>query len=265
MNNTLKELTRKLSLVVVGVGAIAFVIYWYGLLDPIETFFIAFGYTGILVLQEGGEVGLALYLFFIQACCWGAFYFFIKVTVIDTLFPVIRIVTPEKDAFKVCRRVKMYEPPQPDKHFVYMRVKFHKWPVLRWHILKVPKPMVTGSFSKKVVENGVKGVLWRRMPATLDILTNTIDVGWNGEMYEIGFRHDATRDDPAEPYDRIAFESIQKTGESIIESCKGDFGLIKDQFHMGIVVREKETLKPKIDEEDTVVRRDVIRRLKNRE
>ena len=266
MNNTLKQFVKKVGLLAATATAIVYMIWAYNLYDPIETFFIAFGWTGIQLLLNGESIGLALYLFFIQICCWGVFYFLFKVAFIDTIFPIIRIVTPEKDAFKVCRKVNNYTPPHADPRYVYMHVRFHKLPILRWHVLKIPKPEYTGTFNKKVVQNGCKGLVWRRMPASLDILTNTIDVGWNAkeEAYEIGYKHDAVKDDPAEPYEIVAFRSIQETGENIIESCKGDYGLIKDQFHMGIVVREKQLLQIGEQEPDTVVRRDVIRRLKER-
>jgi len=266
MNNTLKSFLRKMGLVAAAVAAIIYIVWAYNLYDPIETYFIAFGWTGVQVIMQGESIGLALYLFFIQFCAWLAFYFFFKVSFIDTLFPIIRIVTPEKDAFKVARRVNVFYPPDADPKYIYTHVRFHKLPILRWHVLKIPKPEYTGTFEKKRVQNGCMGVVWRRMPSSVDILTNTYDVGWNNaEMaYEIGYKHTATKDDPAEPYADVAFKSIQETGENIIESCKGDYGLIKDQFHMGIVVREKQPFKPEIKEEDTVVKRDVIRRLKER-
>lgn len=226
---------------------------------------IRFFFTALLLLSiqlfQIDEVVIGLILLALQILGYLVFFFVIKITIIDTLFPKIRIVTQNKDFHVIARKIK--KTVGEDPHFVYLNVKFYLRPIFSWHVLKIPKPEyayrgIPGINRKQYkVENGNKGVIWRRMPATQDIMTNDLHVNFNEEQncYELGLKAYNYRPDPAEPYSQLTFDGVQEVGTNIIESVKGDYGLIKGQFNMGIVVRERplpgtEIKKPKKPTED---------------
>jgi len=171
---------------------------------------------------------------------------FVKVSFIDTFYPRFRIITNNKDVYTIAR--KIIKTDGEDPRYMYFYVKFHLFPIIRWHKLKIPKP----EFIKKgipfinrkkiVLENGNKDIFWRRFPAKIDIITDNMELSYNEKerCYEIGLDQDIYREDPEDIYTALAFNEVKTLGSNIIESVKGDWSLIKDQFHMGIVIREKD-------------------------
>ena len=209
--------------------------------DKLEWWFIVWILTGMEVLAKDKGIGLAIFCFAFQLLVWGVTYLLIKITFIDTFWPRFRIITPMKDLFWVCRKIMWTK--GTDTRYKYCYVKFHLFPLLSWNIIKVPKPE---KFHKKAVDGGFEGVRWRRFPASIDIFCPTTNVIFDKKenVYVMGVEQDLYRHDDVGEYEKQAFEGIQKIGTQVIESVKGDWSLIKEQFHMGIVVREKEL--PKI-------------------
>lgn len=234
-------------LIFVGVWIISNILYpepFNALYKAMDFYFLAFGYTGVQLLQQG-ENGLAAYVIVVQIAAWLAFAFFVKVTFVDTFFPKFRIVTQNKDFYTIARKIKQTEGKDP--RYMYFRVKFYFRPIFSWHTLKIPKPSEISqgipfiNRKTKHVKGGFRDVKWFRMPAHWDIHTNTLHLNFNPEesCYELGLRANNFRPDPAAPYNQLAFDGVQNVGTQIIESVKGDFGLIKGQFNMGIVIRER--------------------------
>lgn len=259
-------------LAIIGIFIILNIFYpdYFGTLyGHLDFYFSAFLVTAI-VLFEQGDAQLGIMCLVIQIAAWLAFLFLLKVTVFDMYFPKIRIITPTKDFYVIARKVAQGKGDDP--RFIYFMVKFHLRPIFSWHKLKIPKPEayykgIPGFNRREIkVKTGTAGVRWRRMPASLDILTDTLHINFNEKelVYELGLKADNYRPDPVEPYSQSTFDGVQQVGTNIIESVKGDYGLIKGQFNMGIVIRERklpgteipkkpeteEQKKPTIEEED---------------
>jgi hypothetical protein len=231
---------------IVGLAGLIYYIWYNGyyplIVAKLDWWFTVFLVTGIEVLKEDKGIGLAIFCFLFQALTWLVTYIFIKITFIDTFFPRFRIITPMKDSYWIARKVKFTK--GPDLKYKYCYVKFHLFPLVQWHKIKIPKPEF---FHRKPVENGFKGIRWRRFPASIDVFCTTANVVFDKieNCYVMGVAQDLYRHDDVGEYEKQAFEGIQKIGTQVIESVKGDWSLIKDQFHMGIVVREKEL--PKVE------------------
>lgn len=227
-------------------------IYFNGLApviyEKMDWWFTVWIATGLSVVEQGKELSVAIFCFLFQIVVWVVTYILIKITVIDTMFPRFRIITPMKDVFSVCRKIKFTTGGKDNYKYCY--VKFHLFPLIQWHRIGVPKPEL---FHKKQVECGNKGVRWRRFPASIDVFCPTTNVIFdkNDNCYYMGVEANLYREDDSKEYDDLSFEGIKKIGAQVIESVKGDWGLIKDQFHMGIVVREKDL--PKSDLKQRVI------------
>lgn len=239
-----KETFTKLIKLIFPIICLLLLIYFIGIMgyfpiifERLDWWFNTWWVTGIEVLKQDKGIGLAFSCFLFEVLILFATYMLIKITIIDTIWPRFRIITPMKDVFRVCRKIMWTTGDKPEYKYCY--VKFHLFPLIRWDKIGIPKPE---KFHRKAVENGMKGVRWRRFPASVDVFCPTTNVVWDktDNCYYMGVSSDLYRHDESTEYDKAAFEGIQKIGTQVIESVKGDWSLIKDQFHMGIVVREKE-------------------------
>ena len=246
----MRKIQTKTMIPIVIIGLIAVLIYYYrdvmiNIYNYLDFYFCAFLVTAIREFNLG-NIEMGVLCIIIQIIMYIMAFILFKVAVIDTYFPRFRVVTPNKDVFKFCR--KIIQTTGEDKRYVYFRVKFHAFPILRWHKLKIPKPKYVRRgipfINRKTMEipNGFENVHWRRMPATLDIVTEDMHLNFDPveQCYILGMKVDVYREDPVTPYEKMAYDEIQTIGQNIIESVKGDYGMIKDQFHMGIVIREKD-------------------------
>lgn len=251
------KIINKLKIPILVISVIAILIYYLKdmmvqIVDYLDFYFLAFLMTAIQQFKLG-DIGLGALCLIIQIIMYLLALLLFKVTIIDTYFPRFRVVTPDKDIFKFARKIK--QTTGDDPRYAYFMVKFHLTPVLRWHKLKIPKPkyVMRGIpfINRKMLEikDGFKDVSWRRMPASMDIITSDMHLNYDRteQCYILGKKLEVYRADPVKPYEELAFNGIQTIGTNVIESVKGDWGLIKDQFHMGIVIREKDLPIPNKD------------------
>lgn len=249
MRHMLKKL-NKLKIPVLIIGIITIIIYYYIDYIPKIIYYLDFYFTAFLVTAINefnlGNIGMGLLCIAIQIIIYLVMFIFVKITFIDTFFPRLRIVTNNKDVYNMARKIKRTDGKDP--RYMYFYVKFHIFPLIRWHKLKIPKPEyikkgIPFINRKKInLENGNKDIFWRRWPAKIDIITDDMELSYNDKekCYEIGLHEDIFRKDEEEQYTKLAFDEVKTLGSNIIESVKGDWSLIKDQFHMGIVIREKD-------------------------
>jgi len=246
----MRKMDNRIMVPALIVGIIIILIYYLRdamvqVYNYLDFYFTAFIVTAMNEFSLG-NTGMGILCIVIQIIMYFMAFMLFKFTVIDTYFPKFRVVTPNKDVFKFCR--KIIQTKGDDKSYAYFMVKFHAWPIIRWHKIKIPKPKYVRRgipfFTRKTIEiqNGFEKVRWRRMPATLDILTEDMHLNFDPieECYILGKKVDVYREDPVAPYEKLAYDEVQTIGQNIIESVKGDYGMIKDQFHMGIVIREKD-------------------------
>jgi len=202
-------------------------------------FYMMLDYT--IVLYGEGEYTYGTITLILQLLAWLIFVFIMKVTVFNALFPKIRIVDALKNDISYARKVKLTK--GDDSRFIYMKVKFKFFPIFRWHTFKVPKPEFTSGglpFSRKriAVANGNKGVEWRRMPSSLDIVTDTINIEWNEkeEAYQLTPEHLERMEENVIEYRNKSSDTIRRLSQNVNESVRGDASLLKDQYQTGIPI-----------------------------
>jgi len=221
---------------------------------PFDYYFTIMLRYAIACFQED-LISYGILCLLLQIGAWLIFAFIVKVSIFNFLFPKIRIVDSLKNTITYARKIKMIEGDDP--HFMYMRIKFKFFPVLRWHTFKVPKPeeirvgipLLTRRTIK--LENGISGIEWRRMPSTLDIITQDINLDWNDkeEVYQLSNINIDRTADPADSYRAKTADVIKRLSQNVNESVRGDAGLLKDQYQTGIPIttdmmpdKQKETI-----------------------
>ena len=208
---------------------------------PFDYYFTIMLRYAIACFQED-MLGYGIMCLLLQIGAWLIFAFIVKVSIFNYMYPKIRIVDSLKNTITYARKVKMTTGNDP--MFVYMRVKFKLFPILRWHTLKIPKPeeimkgipMLTRQTIK--LNNGVKGIKWVRMPSTLDIVTQDINLEWNDkeEVYQLTDINIDRTEDPADSYRLKTADVIKRLSQNVNESVRGDAGLLKDQYQTGIPI-----------------------------
>ena len=249
MINLHKQIFDRLKITITIIAIVVAIMYFFRG-NLIQFYFMLDWYFTVFLVTSLnefslGNVEMGLLTLAIQLVAWFMAGIFFKVTIIDTFYPRFRVVTANKDVYRFAR--KICRTTGDDPNYIYFMVKFHLRPVLRWHKMKLPRPeyVMTGipfiSRTKKYIDNGIKGITWRRMPAHIDILTNDMHLNFNDEeqCYQLGLKLEIYRPDDVTQYEELAFNEVKTIGSNVIESVKGDYGLIKDQYHMGIVIREK--------------------------
>lgn len=244
--NQLSKYNKKGIFVIISLAIISYIlISTEGLLAviiaPLDYYFTIMLRYAIVCFQED-LLSYGILCLLLQIGAWLIFAFVIKVSVFNFLFPKIRIVDALKNTITYARKVK--QTTGDDPHFMYMRIKFKFFPVLRWHTLKLPKPekiRVGIPFINRheiTVENGIPGIEWKRMPSTLDVITEDINLEWNEKenTYQLtNINLDRTAD-AAESYRHKTADTIKRLSQNVNEAVRGDAGLLKDQYQTGIPI-----------------------------
>jgi len=238
---------------------IAFTFYFFNetIINSLYYYFLMMGVITIQLVQQG-DAGYAIITLILQIIAYLIFAFIVKVTIFNMLFPKIRIVDELKNAICYARKVKNTQGSDP--RFVYMKIKFKFFPVFRWHTFKVPKPEFHG---KRKIENGVPGVIWRRMPSSLDVITKELNIDWNvrENAYQLTPEHLPRIDEDISQYREKTRSTIHRLSGNVTEAIRGDSGLLKDKYQMGmplpaglfdsdIPIKKIETMKDAKNERD---------------
>jgi len=183
-------------------------------------------------LIQQGDGGYAFATALLQIVAWFIFFYLMAYRfAFNMIFPKIRIVDNLKNAINYSRKVTLIDGPDP--RFVYMKVKFKLFPILRWHTFKVPKPEYQG---KRKIKNGVPGVRWMRMPSSIDIISDELNIEWNGEenTYQLTPNYLPRIDDVVDNYRYYSQNTLKRLASNITESIRGNSNLLKEKYQMGM-------------------------------
>ena len=183
-------------------------------------------------LINQGDGGYAFATALLQIAAWFIFFYLMAYRfAFNMIFPKIRIVDQLKNTINYSRKVTIIDGPDP--RFVYMKVKFKLFPILRWHTFKVPKPEYQG---KKKIENGIQGIRWQRMPSSIDIVTDKLNIEWNTEedAYQLTPNYLPRVEDNVNDYRNYSQNTLKRLSSNITESVRGDSELLKEKYQMGM-------------------------------
>lgn len=224
--------TNKKIMILLMILGLSTIIYYYNEIIAISLYyyFLMMGDYTIQLIQQD-EAGYAVITFILQILAWAIFVIIFKFTVINMLFPKIRIVDELKNA--ICYARKIVNTEGEDPRFVYIRIKFKFFPVFRWHTFKIPKPEY---HKKKKLKNGVPNVIWRRMPSSIDVITKELNIKWNEleKVYELTPDYLPRIDEDVNEYREKTRSTIHRLSGNVTEAIRGDSGLLKDKYQMGM-------------------------------
>ena len=204
---------------------------WY-YIDYIDFYFLSLLRLSIACFEQDlPEYGIIVFI--IQFLAWLAFATFFYFGVFNMVYPRIRGVNAMRTKNTYARKVLQVEGPDPD--YVYVKVKFTLLPIFDWYTMKIPKP---------TKDNGVK---WRRMPQSIDIQSEDINLIYNEteHLYEITNKNIERIQDEQQYYKNKTTKIIKYIGENIGSAIQGDSNMMKDYYTMSLVMDENNEPIPK--------------------
>jgi len=186
-------------------------------------FFVLFLEYSIQLFQQGDN-GLAVVCLLVQIAAWLVAFFLFYVGFFNIVFPRIRSVNAMRTHNTIARKVIRVIGPNPD--FVYLKIKFKLFPIFDWYTLKIPK-----------------GLKWVRMPNSLDMHSENIDLNWENGMYVISKKPLNRIPDEIKTYRAKAQKSLRLVGEEVGLSISGDSDMMKDYYSLNLVMDEEEPVK----------------------
>jgi len=188
-------------------------------------FFIMFLDISIQLFQQGDN-GLGAVVLVVQIVAWLVAFFVFYVSFFNIVFPRIRGVNAMRTHNTYARKVFRVIGPNPA--FVYLKVKFKLFPFFDWYTMKIPK-----------------GLKWVRMPSSIDMHSDNIDLNWERGMYVISAKPLNRIPDDIKTYQTKSQKSLRLLGEEVGLSISGDSDMMKDYYSLNLVLDEDKEPVPK--------------------
>lgn len=199
----------------------------------------AFDYYFLMMLRLSIQcfneelVSYGIIVLIIQIIAWFIAFAFFYLGFFNIYFPRIRFVNPMRTKNTFARMIIQID--GPEKQYVYMKVKFTFFPLFDWYTLKLPNP-------KYFTE-----INYKRMPSSIDIHVNNINVIWNSEKqyYELSETPLKRLPDNIDFYREKNRRIIKHIGEYVGDAIHGDSNMMKDYYTMSLVMDENNEPIPK--------------------
>jgi len=185
----------------------------------------------IVSIQAGGDSATAgVILALILVVLWAFMFWMLKLIIWNVVFPKIRLIDQYGNRINTARVYLRSRPARPnvdeimEKHKkVYFWGKFRLLPILQFHRIMIDYNVFRT----------------RRTPWHIDVFTDGMNLKWsyddscyivdNGKLTDIW--------DEKKPYIDDALEDVKTVGDNVVHGVKGDFGLIKRKFKLGLSVK----------------------------
>ena len=199
----------------------------------------------IVSVQAGGDAQTAGFILLgILIVLWAFMFWMIKLVVLDVVYPRIRLIDRFNNRVRTARIMARSKPPVLKPEHIagafggivdakaedrFYWVKFSLFPLIHFYRVKIDAKYRL-----------------RRMPWHLDVFTEGLNLCWNNEeqAYCIEEGGVQTIEENKTSYVDHAMLDIQLIGDKVVEGVKGDFGLIKDKFKLGLAIKK---IRPNID------------------
>lgn len=194
----------------------------------------------IVSVQAGGDHATAGYILAaILVVLWIVFLYLVKLVTWNVVFPKVRLIDRYGNRIKTARvyvqahalKVQITDCLKGSRKTYYWG-KFKLLPIIQFHRIMIDK----------------EKFMIRRWPWTIDVFTDGMNLKFDVKegCYAVDDGKLEGLYDDKKPYVDQALTDIKTVGDLVIEGVKGDFGLIKRKFKLGLSVKrlEDET-KPK--------------------
>lgn len=169
----------------------------------------------------------------LQIVSWLITFVFLYFGVFNVLCPKIRGVNAMRTKNTFARKVVQIK--SKEDEYIYMKVKFTLLPFFNWYTMKIPKK------SDKVD--------WVRMPMSIDIHSEDINLIWNPNNHEYEVTCHTTKriEDNVNDYRDKTTEVTKVISDNISDAIKGDSNMMKDYYSTSVLI---ERSKKKINMND---------------
>lgn len=182
----------------------------------------------VVSVQAGGDSANAGIILAIILCIlWAFMLWMLKIIIWDVVFPRIRFIDQYGNRIKVARiyfRARSSKLTVEKSKKEYYWGKFRIFPPLLFHKIMIDKDKFRT----------------RRMPRNIDVFTSGMNLKFDSKekcyIVDDGKLEDIF--DEKKPYLEIALEDIKTVGDLVVEGVRGDFGLIKKKFKLGLSVKK---------------------------
>lgn len=186
----------------------------------------------VVSIQAGGDHAvagliLAVILFFL----WAFMFWMLKLIIWNVIFPRIRLIDQYGNRVKTARIYVGAKPANVDiagslkgTKKEYYWGKFKLFPILYFQRICIDK----GKFRT------------RRMPWHIDVFTDGMNLEWDTRerCFVVADEDElACVIDDKEPYLDASLADVKTVGDLVVEGVRGDFGLIKRKFKLGLSVK----------------------------
>jgi len=185
----------------------------------------------IVSIQAGGDSATAGFILaVILSLLWAFMFWMLKLIIWNVVFPKIRLIDQYGNRVNTVRVYMQARPAHPNitdaltKHKkVYYWGKFKLMPFLQFHRIMIDRDKFQT----------------RRTPWHIDVFTEGMNLKWDYTLrcYVADDGELANVFDDKQPYLDDALEDIKNVGDLVVEGVKGDFGLIKRKFKLGLSVK----------------------------
>lgn len=200
--------------------------------------------TVIVSIQAGGDHATAGIILAIILCIlWAIFLYLLKIVLWNVIFPKIRLIDQYGNRIKTARvyfHAHALKPNITDclegTRKEYYWGKFRVFPIIQFHRIMIDK----GEFRT------------RRFPWTIDVFTDGLNLKWDTKegCYIVDSGQLISKHDEKAPYINQAIEDVKTIGDDVVHGVRGDFGLIKKKFKLGLSVKRLEDHNIKEDEDE---------------
>ena len=185
----------------------------------------------IVSIEAGGDsatagVILAIILFFL----WAFMFWMLKLIIWNVVFPKIRLIDQYGNRVNTARVYLHARAARPSITDCLTQHKREYW----WGKFKL-LPFLT--FHRILVDKD--NFRTRRTPWHIDIFTDGMNLKWDHKegCYTVDDGVLEELYDEKQPYLDDALEDVKTVGDMVVEGVKGDFGLIKRKFKLGLSVK----------------------------
>lgn len=188
----------------------------------------------IVSIQAGGDSANAgVILAAILVVLWAIFLYLLKLVTWNVIFPKVRLIDRYGNRIKTARvyfqahafKVQITDCLKGSRKIYYWG-KFRLLPILMFHRIMIDK----------------EHFMTRRWPWTIDVFTDGMNLKWDTKegcyVVDDG-KLEGTYDDK-KPYIDQAIEDVKTIGDDVVHGVRGDFGLIKRKFKLGLSVKRLE-------------------------
>ncbi len=202
--------------------------------------------VGVQAIGQGGDYVIAgVILILAGVFLWAFTAFIAKITVFDVVFPRLQTMDRYKNRTIHTRLFFRTKPLFVEERISkgvfkktdddYYWCKFKLFPIVEWHKIAVPR-----------------NIRRKRFPWTITLYTERTNLMYDRkkDAWNLTDEKLSMETESLDYYKEAAMHNVSEIADNVLLGVKGDYGLIKDKFKLGLSVQKTPSEKDEDGEED---------------